>query len=225
MKIVCILGSPHGVEGNTFKLLERVLEGTRQEGSDEVLIVPLESGIVLPCRGCDTCHRLGSCPQEDGFDQVIQSIEEADGVILASPNYLGSVTAQMKAFMDRCCGKIHCLSFAGRYGASVVTSGGGDDEAVVAFMNRLLLMTGIHPVGGVHAAMASMPESGFSAAVREQAENLGASLVQAWREQRTDPETDQQINAFRERMRQLIVWKKEEWPYEYSYWQEHHGTA
>jgi hypothetical protein len=128
--------------------------------------------------------------------------------------------------MDRCCGVIHCLSFEGKYGVSVVTSGGGQDEQVTAYMNRFLMMTGIRPVGEVHAAMAgALPGGEFATAVRERALRLGEDLVQAWREQRADIDMDQQMVAFRERMRQLIVWKREDWPYEYSYWQEHHGTA
>jgi len=33
MKIVSILGSPHGLRGNTGRLLELVLEGVRSEGA------------------------------------------------------------------------------------------------------------------------------------------------------------------------------------------------
>ena len=35
------------------------------------------------------------------------------GSPLGSPNYIFQVSAQMKAFMDRCCQAIHCLSFEG----------------------------------------------------------------------------------------------------------------
>ena len=223
MQIVCIVGSPHGLQGNTFRLTESVLAGARRQGG-EVQVVVLETGTVLPCEGCDFCHRTGQCPHPDGFAAIRRAIDEADGVILASPNYIGSVSAQMKAFMDRCGGTIHCLAFGGKYGVSVVTSGASEDQPIVDYMNQFLLMTGIRPVGAVHAAMASMPEE-FTPEVRARAEALGEALVEAWREQRSDPQTERQMAAFRERMRQLVVWKKEEWPYEYGYWQEHHGQA
>ena len=223
MKLICIVGSPHGISGNTFRLAEPTLAAAAQAGAE--LEIVLLDGLILPCKGCDTCHRDGHCPQDDGFEAIRKAIEAADGVLLLSPNYLGSVSAQMKAFMDRCSGAIHRLAFQGRYGASLVTSGGEDNEAVVGYMNRFLLMTGIQPVGSVQAAMALMPGGEFTATVREQAQMLGERLVEAWREKFSDPETEAEMKSIRDRMRQLIVWKKEEWPYEYGYWQEHHGLA
>ena len=35
------------------------------------------------------------------MNEFIQKAQEADGIILASPTYYGSVSAEMKAFMDR----------------------------------------------------------------------------------------------------------------------------
>jgi multimeric flavodoxin WrbA len=223
MKIICIVGSPHGVDGNTFGLAESTLGAAAQAGA-EVEIVLLD-GLILPCKGCDSCHREGYCPQDDSFEAVRASIEAADALLLLSPNYLGNVSAQMKAFMDRCGGAIHRLAFQGRYGASLVTSGGEDSGAVSGYMNRFLLLTGIQPVGAVQATMASMCNGEFTAAVREEARKLGARLVEAQAENFSDPETEAEMQSMRDRMRQLIVWKKDEWPYEYGYWQEHHGLA
>jgi multimeric flavodoxin WrbA len=223
MKIICIVGSPHGVSGNTFRLAEWVLSAAAHHGAE--LEIVLLDGLILPCLGCDTCHREGHCPQDDSFEAIRIAIEAADGLLLLSPNYLGSVSAQMKAFMDRCSGAIHRLAFQGRYGASVVTSGGDDGEAVAGYMNRFLLMTGIQPVGAVQATMAYMPNGEFTTTLREQAQALGERLVESWQDKIRDPETEAEMQALRDRMRQLIVWKKEEWPYEYGYWQVHHGLA
>jgi len=223
MNIICIVGSPHGIEGNTFRLTEHVIDGIRNEGGR--VDVALLDGMVTPCKGCDTCHHSGICPINDGFETLRNAIEEADGLLLVSPNYIQSVTAQMKAFMDRCSGTIHRLGFEGKYGASIVTSGGGDDAPIVDYMNRFLMMTGIRPVGGVHAAMASMRGGEFTAAVRQEAATLGKTLVKAWRDKWSDPDMDGEMAAFKERMRQLVVWKKEEWPFEFGYWQDHQGMA
>jgi multimeric flavodoxin WrbA len=224
MNFVCLVGSPHGLDGNTFHLVEAVLEGIRRKGG-KVRIASLGKGSVLPCLGCDTCHRSGDCPQEDDFEEIREAIEEADGLILASPNYLGSVSAQCKAFMDRCGAAIHCLAFSGKYGVSVVTSGADDGAPVTAFMDRFLLMTGIHPVGAVYATMAQMIAGEFDAKIRREAHSLGELLVDACRDRLSNPAVEQEMTFFRERMRQLVVYKKEEWPYEYRYWQEQHGTA
>lgn len=56
---------------------------------------------------------------------------------------LTEIVNQVKAFMDRCSSIIHCLGFQGRYGDSVVTSGGGDEGPIAEYMNPLLMITGI----------------------------------------------------------------------------------
>lgn len=123
MKIIALVGSPHQARGNTAKLTRIVLQGAEREGArTETIYLPGKT--VLPCLGCDYCHKKGRCAQKDAFPEIQQKIQAADGVVLGSPNYIFSVSAQMKAFMDRCSSLVHCLGFYGKYGASVVTSGG-----------------------------------------------------------------------------------------------------
>ncbi|MBU0544582.1 MAG: flavodoxin family protein [Proteobacteria bacterium] len=161
MKIISIVGSPHGKKGNTALLLDEVLKGAQHMGAKNETIF-LKGGSVLPCLGCDKCHIKGFCPQKDEFETIKLKILEADGLILASPNYIFSVSAQLKAFMDRCCGIIHCMAFEGKYGASIVTSGGGDEKPIVDYMNHFLITTGMHPVGSVWATMGDLPENLFT---------------------------------------------------------------
>jgi multimeric flavodoxin WrbA len=56
LKIISLVGSPHGLRGNTARLLSRVLEGAKAEGATTETIV-LAGNNVLPCLACDTCHR------------------------------------------------------------------------------------------------------------------------------------------------------------------------
>jgi len=60
MKIISLLGSPHGLRGNTAGLLRLVLEGAEAEGAETETVV-LKGDTVLPCRACDTCHKKGAC--------------------------------------------------------------------------------------------------------------------------------------------------------------------
>ncbi|MFP4476640.1 MAG: flavodoxin family protein [Desulfatibacillaceae bacterium] len=103
MNMVTLLGTPRGEAGNTARLLSHVLRGARSEGAANETVV-LKGDSILPCRGCDLCHKKGYCPQEhrDEFTAVEERIYAADGVILASPNYIFSVSARLRAFMDRC---------------------------------------------------------------------------------------------------------------------------
>ena len=224
MKIVSLIGSPHGEKGSTGRLLDLVLEGAREKGA-ETETIALKGDTVKPCLGCDTCHKRGKCPQKDSFEEVRAKIPAADGLVLASPNYIFNVSAQLKAFMDRCCGVVHLMQFEGKYGAAVVTSGGGDEAPVAEYMNHFLITTGIRPVGATWATMGNLPEDLFSDEIIDNARRLGHKLVRAWQTGEIDPAADRIMTTFRERMRQLMLWRRQEWPYEYEYWKSGRGLG
>jgi multimeric flavodoxin WrbA len=222
MKVIGLVGSPHGEKGATARLLQTVLRGAENAGAQTELIA-LKGNTVLPCKGCDACHKKGTCVQNDDFESIKQKIREADGIVLASPNYIFQVSAQLKAFLDRCCGIIHCLGFEGKYGASVVTSGGGDEPPIAEYMNHFLITTGVVPVGAVWATMGNITGDGFPVDIRESANELGTKLVAAAEKKEMPADVEVKMKAFSERMKTLMQYRKAEWPYEYAYWQEHRG--
>ena len=222
MKIIALVGSPHKASGNTAKLTRIVLQGAEREGAHTETIY-LPGNTVLPCLGCDYCHKKGRCAQKDAFPEIQQKIHGADGVVLGSPNYIFSVSAQMKAFMDRCGSMVHCLGFHGKYGASVVTSGGGDEEPIAEYLNHFLMLTGVQSVGSVWATMGLIFGDDFPEDISSRVLDLGKRLVQAWKNKETFPEIQEKMAAFKERMRQLMQYCKREWPYEYEYWQKNWG--
>jgi multimeric flavodoxin WrbA len=222
VKIVAIVGSPHGTQGSTAKLTRIVLAGAEREGARaETIFLP--GNTVLPCLGCDVCHKKGRCPQKDSFEEIQRKVKAADGVVLASPNYIFSVSAQTKAFMDRCGCIIHCLGFHGKYGASVVTSGGGDEEPIAEYLNHFLMLAGIQSVGSVWATMGLISGDDFPEDLTNRALALGKRLVQAWSNKESFPEIQEKMAVFKERMKQLMEYRKEEWPFEYAYWKQHWG--
>lgn len=222
MKIIGLVGSPHGLKGNTAKLLRLVLEGAESEGAQTETVI-LKGDSILPCLGCDACHKKGLCPQKDSFHEIQEKIEAADALVLGSPNYIFNVSAQMKAFMDRCGCAIHCLRFRGKYGASVVTSGGGDEEHIAEYMNHFLMITGIQSVGSVWATMGAIQGDEFPKDVADKAVGLGNRLVRAWRDKETFPEIQERMAVFKERMRRLMEYRKDEWTYEHDYWKKTWG--
>ena len=137
MKILAIIGSPRGMKGNTGRLLEEVLAGVAASGA-ETEILSLRTLNVQPCEACDVCHTTGVCNIKDDYESIKEKLLTCDGFILASPNYISSVTAQMKALFDRCNGLIHCMALEGTYAAMVDTSGSGEDEEVLSYMGRFV---------------------------------------------------------------------------------------
>ncbi len=221
MKFLAILGSPHGKRGNTAKLLDEVLAGVVEAGG-EVETISLAEKRVAPCLGCDACHKRGACPIDDDFEQIREKLLACDGFVLASPNYIFSVSAQMKALMDRCCGIIHCLALEGKYGAVVETSGGGGDEEVIEYMGRFVAVW--EPCRwGASAHLwrgrgFSRPASPFC-----QARKVGRNCISVRKEKRRFPEQDAPREAFAAEDERAGRKMKDFWPYEYEYWQKVRG--
>lgn len=219
MKIVSIIGSPHGEKGNTGSLLSEVLKGAESKGAKHETIV-LRGDTIKPCLGCDQCHKKGSCPQKDGFESIKEKMLAADGIVLATPNYIFHVSGQLKVFIDRCSSLIHLMALQGKYGATVVTSGGGDEWPIVQYLHHFLMATGVIPVDSVWATLGTTGHKELPQKCQEQALEVGRSLVEAWEEKRRFVMVEKVQEAHRERMRELLNYYKEEWPYEYSYWKE-----
>jgi len=66
---------------------------------------------------------------------ILEKMLDAEGIILASPNYINQVTASMKALFDRSSHFIHCKRLLDKYVAGVVSSGSGQDTASLAIIS------------------------------------------------------------------------------------------
>ena len=218
MKILAIMGSPHGMQGNTGRLLEEVLAGVRQEGG-EVELVSLSGAKVLPCVSCELCHKTGRCLINDDFEEIKEKLQSCDGFIFASPNYIHSITAQLKAFFDRCTTIIHCVSLEGKYGAAVETSGGGEDAEVLTYMERVVNTLGAQSAGSIGSPMAGFRAFPDEEALFDSARDLGRELCRSIREKRHFPAQDAYLTSFKARMRMLVEFRRMDWTYEHEYWQ------
>ncbi|MGQ9731725.1 MAG: flavodoxin family protein [Candidatus Zipacnadales bacterium] len=217
MNLVAIMGSPHGMKGNTGTLLSALLEGAKEAGA-ETTIHSLSDLYVAPCRACNVCHKTGECSISDGFQEIRRTMLEAEAIVFASPNYIQSVTAQLKALFDRLCGPLHLQQMVGKYGAAVVTSGGSGAEEVKRYMLRFLRNLGCWTVGSISAEGQELLDPGASAQTMVRAKALGKKLVATAESGKTFPDQQTERDAFFERMKQLVLHRREEWPYEYEYW-------
>jgi len=99
LKVIGILGSPRR-GGNSEVLLDKALEGARQAGCETGKIV-LNELDFRPCQECEYMPENGRCHVQDEMQKVYPLVEEADAVILATPVFFGSVSAQTKMMIDR----------------------------------------------------------------------------------------------------------------------------
>lgn len=100
-KVLIVLGSPRA-RGNSATLGERVAQGVRKAGGAAEM-VRLHGMDLRPCRACDACQRNKDymCVQRDGMRDLYPRLREADALVIASPVYWFTMSAQTKLFMDR----------------------------------------------------------------------------------------------------------------------------
>ena len=102
MKVIALNASPRLI-GNTTNVLTEVLDEIEKEGI-ETEHIHLYSFNLIPCNDCRSCEIRGDgrcILEDDGLNDIVDALREADGIILASPCYYGACTAQMKIFMER----------------------------------------------------------------------------------------------------------------------------
>ena len=98
-KILGINASPRR-RGNTEILLENFLKGASKEGAGVKEIV-LNKLNFSPCQECENLGRNEICIVEDDLQELFPEVKNADVVVLASPIFFGSLSAQAKMMIDR----------------------------------------------------------------------------------------------------------------------------
>ena len=105
MKVIAINGSPRKT-WNTATLLQHALEGAASQGAETKLYHLIDYDFK-GCRGCLACKKVGGksygkCAARDGLTPILEEIgQEADAFILGSPIYIGGLTAEMRALIER----------------------------------------------------------------------------------------------------------------------------
>ncbi len=100
-----LVGSPiRG--GNVDLLVDQVLAGAASQGA-HVEKVFLNDLTIRPCQSCgpvphDVGSHAGHCRIDDDMREVHALLDTADILILGTPVYFDTVSAQMKLMIDRC---------------------------------------------------------------------------------------------------------------------------
>lgn len=181
-KIIVLNGSPR-TNGNTAALAAHFVKGAESAGH-EVRRFDLQKMDIKPCLGCcaggkDPKH---PCVQRDGMDEIYPAFMEADIVVLASPMYFWSFTAQLKAAIDR---SFAVTELDPNYRpphkeCAMLMAAEGDSESNFApvkdFYASLLGHLGWKDLGMVLAGGVMAPGDIAGHPALEEAEALGASI-------------------------------------------------
>lgn len=99
-KILILKGSPRQ-NGNSNTLADQVLAGAQAAGA-EVEAVFLHDLDIRPCDACDFCKDTeGMCVIKDDMQALYPKLAAADALVLASPIYWFTISAQLKLCIDR----------------------------------------------------------------------------------------------------------------------------
>ena len=100
VKACGFVGSPKK-NGNVDLLVSEVLKGLSSRGV-EVVKVYLNDLSVRSCQSCGVDPSPRFCVFDDDMKRVYAALESCDVVVLGSPVYFDSVSAQTKLVIDRC---------------------------------------------------------------------------------------------------------------------------
>jgi multimeric flavodoxin WrbA len=183
-KQILILKASPRERGNSATLADRLATGASKAGA-QVESIYLHGLDIRACDACDLCQEPGSgCVIEDDMQPLYPKLAEADAIVLASPIYWFTFSAQLKLCMDR------WYAFQGNryqeiknkpfgiiltYGDTDLYSSGGINaihtfESIARFLHGEL-------AGIVHASLDEAGEAARQPTLLEQAYQLGRQLA------------------------------------------------
>jgi multimeric flavodoxin WrbA len=216
MKILGINASPRGSKSQTRKLVQAVLEGARSKGA-VVELVDLCRLKMEYCNACGICYETGKCVKKDDLHTLYKKILSADGLVMGSPNYFHSITAQMKTMIDRMADAVHCQLLTGKYTVNIATSGGaGQYKQVIDYLNEIMLNFGSFITG--NAGVSSRQGIKALANAGTKAFSLGETLADNIREKKNYVKQSKRFRDNRKYFQDLVKLNKNVWIHEYEYW-------
>ena len=104
-KRILILSSTPRRYGNSDRLCDEFLRGAQEAGHDAEKVF-LKDKRIGYCTGCGACYNGAKpCSQRDDAAEIVGKMIEADVIVLATPVYFYTMSAQMKTLIDRCCAR------------------------------------------------------------------------------------------------------------------------
>ncbi len=175
MKILGINGSPHE-QGNTAFALGYALDLFEQAGV-KTQSIGLAGRQIHSCDGCWTC-RTGACVHADDMGAILEAMRACDGLLLASPVYMGLVTGPMKIMMDRSVAlRVRGpFELSGKIGAGIACGGfrNGGQELTLQCMHTYFLQQDMQVV----ADGPRFSHSGAAIVGRADEDRLGLQTVE-----------------------------------------------
>ena len=149
MKVFGICASPRN---NTTEYVLRIALDKLEEHDFETEMFTCQAKDIKPCMHCDYCLENKKCIIDDDMEGVYEGLQNADGIILATPIQSGGISSNLAAIMDRtrALEAIDYNLLRGKIGMSIAVGGdrtGGQDFAHLKNITYFMIH-GIIPVSG-----------------------------------------------------------------------------
>lgn len=144
MKVLLINGSPNR-QGCTYTALNEVAD-TLEKNGVESEIYWIGNKAIQGCIACNKCQTTGKCVLNDQVNELLDRLDELDGIIVGSPVYYAGPTGQVCAFLDRL---FYCSDdrMKGKLAASVVSCRRGGASAAFDRLNKYFTICNMTVVG------------------------------------------------------------------------------
>jgi multimeric flavodoxin WrbA len=150
MIITALNGSPH-TEGNTKYLLKLLINKVQSLGAEIQMIDVAETLKTLKKPFCTVCSNpcSGACYSGTELDLIFKILKDSDAIVLGSPVYFGTVSAQMKAFFDMTRKLRQEKVLYNKFGAAVAVGASrfGGQETTIRALQDIMLIHGMVIVG------------------------------------------------------------------------------
>lgn len=152
MKIIALNASPRKNKTSAY-LLDQCLDQLQQENPElEPVRIDLAGKDIQGCNACGACAKKLDCPLQDDFNPMIPVLRDPEirGIIVATPVYMGSMTSQCKAFLDRTVMfRRNGFMFKNKIGGVIVVGGSrnGGQELTIQGVHAAFLIHGMIVAG------------------------------------------------------------------------------
>lgn len=147
--ILGICGSPR--RKATEHVLREALRMAEEAGS-KTEFFSVSGKKISPCQHCDYCLRNKECRIKDDMYELYPLLKDAQGMIIATPVYMGGLSAQTKIVIDRCRALLAANRDVFKYKLGMAVAVGGDrsggQELAIQQITAFFILNGIIPVSG-----------------------------------------------------------------------------